>query len=315
LGTLPYAFLSYNALRFDGRSVDEFVTQQEFNDFSTNFTGGLSADDVNALIDARGYLNTDAINALIDGRGYLNTDAVNALIDARGYLNTDAVNALIDARGYLNTDAVNALIDNRNYLNANEVDARIAAAINQVNTRLVTLEGNVANLQNTVNQLQALAVTIQAALADAQNQATLPFVLGTSNQASNGWFQFTDNNGNQYQGVRAAGEMCKASYPNDANAHFCSLSEVQTAMSVGNYNPNINNQETWAFPSWSKNDGGFAGDADFCQSLLYNSADAATGTSVRILTEAQSTRGGLGVRFAFNDNRGCGTQLRVLCCR
>lgn len=294
LGTLPYAFLSYNALRFDGRSVDDFVTQEEFTTFQTTFTGGLSEAQVNALIDARGYLDTDAINALID---------------ARGYLNTDAINALIDARGYLNADAINALIDNRNYLNAAEIDARIAAAVAVVNTRVNTLEGNLTNLTNTVNDLRNRINALEN-----QGQG-LPFILGTSNQASDGWFQFTDNNNVQYQGVRAAGEMCKASYPNDANAHFCSMSEVQTALSVGSFNANINNQETWVFPSWSKNDGGFAGDNDFCQSLLYNSADAATGTSVRVLTEAASTRGGLGVRLAYNDNRGCGTELRVLCCR
>lgn len=80
-------------------------------------------------------------------------------------------------------------------------------------------------------------------------------------------------------------------------------------------NANVNNIETWLYPTYSKNDGGFAGDADFCQSLLYNSGDAATGTSVRILLNSTSTRGATGSRLAYNDARGCGTELKVLCCR
>ena len=170
------------------------------------------------------------------------------------------------------------------------------------------LETAVDTLQVTVNQLQTL-------IQNVQNQAGLPFILGVSNTSDDGWFQFTDANGTNYQGVRAAGESCKASYPNDTNAHYCSMAEVQAALSIGNYNANINGQETWMFPSWVKDNGGFTGDNDFCQTLLYNSGHAATGTSLTILENTASTSGGSGSRISFNDTRACNQSLPVLCCR
>ena len=122
-----------------------------------------TADDVNVLIDARGYLSEGAVDLLIDARNYrneaqiialilanggggggdgggLSPDQVNALIDARGYLNAAAieaviaaggytsenrVNELIDARGYLNAAGINALIDARNYLTADDANGLI----------------------------------------------------------------------------------------------------------------------------------------------------------------------------------------------
>ena len=274
LGTLPYAFLSYNALRFDGRSVDDFVTQEQFTTYTATVVGGLNTDQVNTLIDARGYLNQAAI-----------TNLVNGLIDQRGYI----------------TEA--------------DVEARITEVTNQVNLQINTLQGRVTTLETNLTALQTTVAALQVTVNNVQNQGALPFILGVSAQSDDGWLQFTDSAGVEHQGVRAAGEMCKASYPDDAQAHFCSMGEVQAALSVGNYNANINNEETWIFPSWTKSNGGFEGDADFCQSLLYNSAHAATGTSVAILTAQNSTSGGSGARLVFNDNKSCNQSLAVLCCR
>ena len=274
LGSLPYAFLSYNALRFDGHPVADFVTQEQFNEFTLTVTGGLSADDVNGLIDARGYLNQAAITALVNG-----------------------------------------LIDDRGYLTEAEVNQRITNATNQINTTISELEDRVDGLQTTINTLQGTVNNLQTLVQNSINQAGVPFILGVSNTSDNGWFQFTDGNGVSYQGVRAAGESCKASYPNDANAHYCSMSEIQTALSVGSYNAGINGQETWMYPSWIKSNGGFEGDNDFCQSLLYHSGHAAVGSSLTILTDVASTSGGSGIRLTFNDNKGCDNSLPVLCCR
>lgn len=302
IGSLPYAFMAYNAYRFDGRPASDFVTQEQL----TNVVGaGLSEDDVNALIDARGYLNTAAIEALIDGRSYLNEAAVEALIDNRGYLTEAAIVTLITN-----------ILNGRDYLSSDEIDQRIAAAVavidarvTTVDARVTTVDGDLTQLEQTVTALTARIVALEAQVA--AGVGGLPFILGPSNHSDNGWFEF-----NGHQGLRAAGEACKATYPNDPTAHFCSISEVQSAVSVGNYNEiNINNVEVWLGPSWSKNDGGFVGDADFCQSLLYHSGHAATGTSLTVLTNAGSTSGGAGVRFAFNDAKNCQNSLKVLCCR
>ena len=274
IGSLPYAFLSYNTLRLDGHPASDFVTQQQLTDVTFNVNGGLSTDDVNALIDARGYLNQAAITALVNG--------------------------LIDQRGYI-TEA--------------EVNNRLTTLTNQVNDQITTLQNRVTDLETTVGNLQTTINTIQVQIQNVQAQGTLPFILGVSNTSDNGWFQYTDANGVAHQGVRAAGESCKASYPNDANAHYCSMSEIQTALSVGAYNANIDGQETWMFPSWTKSNGGFEGDNDFCQSLLYHSGHAATGTSLTISTNVASSSGGSGVRLAFNDLKPCDQSLSVLCCR
>ena len=200
---------------------------------------------------------------------------------------------------------MNGLIDQRNYLSADDINALIAASANVINTRVDNLETQITTMQG---QITALQTAVQA----LQNQGSAPFILGPSNTASNGKFEFGGE-----EGVRAAGEMCKATFPNDAKAHYCSLGEIQSALSIGNYPANINNVETWVFPSWiaTNNGNNFEGDNDFCQSLLYNSAHAAQGTALTVLTNAPSTSSGTGIRLAFNHNKSCQTALRVLCCR
>lgn len=298
IGSLPYAFMAYNAYRFDGRPASDFVTQEQL----TEAVGvGLSADDVNDLIDARGYLNTVAIEALIDGRSYLNEEAIEALIDNRGYLTEAAIITLITQ-----------MISDGDYLSAEEIDQRIETAVEVVDARVTEVNGELTQLEQTVTALTERIEALEAQIA--AGVGGLPFILGPSNTTGDGWFRFTANN-QDYQGLRAAGEACKASYPNDSTAHLCSLSEVQSAISVGNYTANVNNVEVWLGPTWSKNNEGFVGDNDFCQSFLYNSAHAADGTTLRILTEANGSGNGVGVRLVFNDERACDANLRVLCCR
>ena len=268
MGTLPYAFLAYNAKKFDGYAVEDFVTETELQTFADNFQGGLSAD----------------------------------------------VNGLIDARGYLNTDAINALINDRNYVNSDEIDQRIATAIGQVNTTVGTLQTQVGNLETQVGQLETNVTNLQTALTDLQNQfnafqaqGNSAFILGVSNTASNGWFQY----GNE-QGVRAAGEMCKDSFPNDASAHFCSLSEVQQALSVGNYDNSINGVNTWIYTTVPRDNDGRK---SYCQSFLYNSGHAASGTSLTIDTARASVSGGNGIQLTYTSDLACTQERKVLCCR
>lgn len=253
IGSMPYATLAGNALKLGGQSVDQFVTETELQTFGDNFQGGLSTDDVNALIDARGYLNTAAINALID---------------------------------------------DRNYINSNEVDRRINAAINAVNTNVANLQTNLTNLQTTVQNLQNQINTLL-------NQGSSAFILGLSATATNGWIQF-----NNEQGVRAAGEMCKSSYPNEAGAHYCSLAEVQEALSINQYDASINGVATWVYSTATP-----GADTNYCQSLLYLSGHAAVGTTMTIDTASNSTSGGNGIRLSYDTTANCANANRVLCCR
>ena len=271
LGSLPYAFLAYNASRLEGRAAADFVTQEEFTIFQNTVVGGLDADDVNALIDARGYLNAGAITALVNG-----------------------------------------LIAQGNYLSAAEINALINTAVATINTRIDGLQTQVTTMQGQVTTMQGQITELQTAIQALQNQGSAPFILGPSSTSSNGKFEFGGE-----QGVRAAGEMCRATFPNDPTAHYCSLGEIQSALSVGNFPANINNVETWVFPSWIaiNNGNNFEGDNDFCQSLLYNSAHAAQGTAMTVLTNANSTSNGTGIRIAFNHNRSCQNALQVMCCR
>ena len=261
LGTIPYAFLSYNAYKLEGLRAADFVTQGDLEVFEQNFQGGLNADDVNTLIDNRGYLNTDAINALID---------------------------------------------NRNYINSNEVDQRITAAINTVNGTIGGLQTQITDLEGDISDLQTALQTLQDQVNGLQNQGNdAPFILGASAQSSNGRLQF-----NNQEGVRAAGEMCKATYPNDTGAHFCSLSEIQEAASIGNYNAAINGVATWVYATSTLNN-----NVNDCQSLLYPSAHVEAGTTVTVNTADGTVDGGVGVRMAYNINASCQVARPVLCCR
>ncbi len=269
LGTLPYAFLAYNAKKLDGYAVEDFVTNNDLQTFADNFQGGLSADDVNGLIDARGYLDTNAINVLIN---------------------------------------------NRNYVNSDEIDQRINNAITQVNTTIGTLQTQVGDLQTRVGNLESDVTDLQTTLTNLQNQfntfqaqGNSAFILGVSNTASNGWFQY-----NNQQGVRAAGEMCKDSFPNDASAHFCSLGEIQQALSVGNYDNSINGVNTWVYTTVPRDEDGRK---SYCQSFLYNSGHAASGTSLTINTAQASVSGGNGIQLTYTNELACTQQRKVLCCR
>ncbi|MAD60960.1 MAG: hypothetical protein CMH49_05535, partial [Myxococcales bacterium] len=174
----------------------------------------------------------------------------------------------------------------------------LAQANTQAHTQLVN---TVADIQNQLN-------TLDGVVDDLPNQlSTAAFVLGVSNTTSNGWFQY-DNK----QGVRAAGEMCKDSFPNDSNAHFCSLSEIQQALSVGNFNNSINNVNTWVYTAVPRDTNGFK---SYCQSFLYNSGHAASGTSLTISTAAASISGGNGIQLTYTSDLACSQQRKILCCR
>ena len=312
---------------------------------------------INELIDDRGYLSADAITAriaeLIDARGYLGVDAITALVnglindrdyttevEVRELATTIATTTVTAAETRLNA-RIDELITRMNALDAEQDQQDLArqqlsdqitalqTAVAQAGQSAATAQTAADNAQTTADNAQTAAGNAQTtANAAAQDAATAlqtaqdalaaagaggaPFILGPSADEGQGKFEFQG-----HQGVRAAGEMCKTSYANHATAHYCSPGEVQAALSVGNYENNINGVETWMFPTWIQHNNGndFEGDNDFCQSLLYNSGHVAQGTSMTILLDTGSTSEGTGIRMAFNNNRACSTALRVLCCR
>jgi hypothetical protein len=91
------------------------------------------------------------------------------------------------------------------------------------------------------------------------------------------------------------------------------MSEIQAALSLGNYDSTINGIETWVFSKWST---GGNGDNDFCHSFLYGSGHIGVkGTSMKIDLDSPGGSNGVGTRVAFFNNKGCGSALKILCCR
>ena len=264
LGSLPYAFLAYNANRLEGRAAADFVSQDDLTAFGETVNTGLSEAEVEGLIDDRGYLDSAAIIALIETR-----------------------------------------IDLRGYLTAAEIDQRISDAVDVVDARIDQLQTTINTQQQTIDGLVARLEALEA-----NNNTNGYYILGPSTITDNGWFQHGGE-----QGVRAAGQACQDTYDTEPTAHFCSLAEVQSALSVGGHGDNLDEVETWMFPTYTKSDGSFVGDADFCQSLLYHSAHAATGVSFKIDMNASSDSGATGVRIQYNEFKACTESLPVLCCR
>lgn len=357
IGSVPYAMYAGDAETLGGESPDVFVTVEELNQelvnrqFVTQVNieevverivqqevierQGLSLEDLERILDERGYLTEEEINALIDARGYLteveiqalidaavvagggglDADAVNALIDARSYvteeqvtqlinqriinleggLDAAAVNALIDARNYLSEDAINALIDARNYVDEADVNALIDARNYVSRDEIEQLID--ARVQQVVQQeLQNVQNQIQQLQQQIQNI-----------QAGGGGAPYIlgrsaqSSTGrftfNGSNGLAAANAMCQATFADEPTAHLCGFDEVQRALATSSYNQNNNfsNVVTWTVAP-ALSAGQFAGSlANTCQNLMYNSGDVARGTTLRAILNYQSNGGGGGL--------------------
>lgn len=147
---------------------------------------------------------------------------------------------------------------------------------------------------------------------------TVPgYILGRSDQTSNGRFTFQGENG-----TSAATEMCKASYPDDPTAHLCNHSEIQNALATDQFDvENLNNinTTTWTLNTGGADQGAFSGSLrNSCWNFTYNSGDAATGTRVVIAIDDVSPGNGGGVAantFNIESGIGCNTNYSVMCCR
>ena len=340
LGSVPYAFLAYDSQRLGGQAADEFVTNLslEERNFLTREEilnliqengggeGGITLDEVEAWLVENGYLTRAQILELIgDGQG-ITIDVLAQYLDDNGYVTFDALAIYLTENGYLTRDEIIALLDG--YV----TDAELAAALDGLVTDdelaaaladfvnaddlaaavdgLVDADDLAAAVDGLVDADEVQAIVDQAvadAVANVQ-QGRRPYILGISNQQSNGRFSF-----NNVHGMEAATEMCRATYANEATAHMCTPAEANWAMSMSAWGdqPNFSNVIVWTNPAGKTAD-------QTCQSLKYNSGDVATGTAMRLTLNHQSNGNGGGVTghlFTLLENRGCGTSYRVLCCR
>ena len=286
LGSQPYAFLSYNALRFDGQPVANFATQADLANVVAT-AAGLTAAEVTTLI-----------NDILLERAYLNQAQVQTLID-------NSIAGLINDVSTLTTRVGN-------------LEAQVGTLQGQVNT----LETTVDNLENTVNTLQQQITNLTTLVNNNTNQINnntnqinnnnnnnnnnvdvSAEILGQSAQTSLGKITF-----NGLSGVRGATEMCKATFNNVATAHLCTREEITKALGQGNY-PALNST-TWIADSTNL--------GQTCQDLLYDSQDVAVGMTITVNTNYTSNGGGgnaTGPVSFVNTNQSCRTDLSVLCCR
>lgn len=338
LGSVPYALLAYDSQRLGGELAEEFVTnltlqqrnyltrEEILNLINENGggEGGIDLDDVATYLEENGYLTRAEILELIgDGQG-ITIEALAAYLEENGYVTFDALAQYLIDNGYLTRDQILALLEG--YVTDDELaaaldgyvtDEELAAALDDLD--FIDAEELAAALDNA-GFLDAAAVDarIDAAVADAVAAAVAaavaqlgnvqtPYILGVS-AATNGRISVNNENG-----VRGAGALCRAAFANDARAHMCSPEEAQAALSAGSYDANsgFNNVATWAAPTFRNFD-------QTCQGLLYNSGDAATGTTQIINLNYQSIGGGgglVGPQLLLIANQACGGAHPILCCR
>ena len=305
--------------------------------------GALTEAQARELIEAYGYLTAAQVAAQITQRladgGYLTSaeiaDLVNTTINERGFITLAQATTIAEQEAdrvkQELTVTINALITRIETLenSADTQDGRLTTLENTQadhEGRIATLEGSQGDQDDRLDDLEDTQTTHGGRITDLETEqadldvritslettgsGSVDYILGPSTREDNGWFEHGGE-----QGVRAAGAACRDTYSSEPTAHYCSLAEVQSALSIGAHGDNLDEVETWMFPTYTKSDQGFLGDADFCQSLLYHSGHAATGVSFKIDMNASSDSGATGVRIQYNEFKSCNDELPVLCCR
>ncbi len=338
------------AAALDGYATEQWVRDQGYTDqdwvrgYVGEQLGGLeypSEDWVRTYVGEQGYVRADALEA------YATEEWVMGYVGEQGYLRADALNGYateqwVRDQGYLTGAALNGYateqwVRDQGYVTDAALDARGYATVAYVDT----LRADVSRTYVTNAALDARGFITAAALADYATTAGVEaadaaldaritaieealgrlggaFLLGRSNQTSNGRFSF-----NGQTGMRAANEMCRSTYPNEPTAHFCSPDEVFRAVSTGAMTANArvaaDSLWTWTVSHESdtnnRNNNSLHGN---CQNLMYNSGDASDGTRIMIDFDYRSAGNGGGITgdvVRLGRNVGCGTTSPVLCCR
>jgi len=144
--------------------------------------------------------------------------------------------------------------------------------------------------------------------AGPAGSTSLGYILGVSNQVSQGRFIF-----NGLGGVEAATEMCRQSYPNETTAHLCTQHEIQNSLSMNNYrgdgrvaneSANFDQSSTWTISPHSAS----------CSSLTNNSSSVGSRVSILLNAQIQNTTI-TSHTWRTSDNTSCSQNYPVLCCR
>lgn len=321
VGSVPYALNARDSYYFRGYGPDYFVSQDELNVALQNVEPG--------EVDLDGYVTEDELAAALAGLGdtYVTVEQLENYLtaeDIENFLTVEDFEA--NLANYVTRDELNVLLEN--YVTADELAAAIADFITEAdlatyleNNNYLTENDLAAYLENNnfvqdadldalIARIDALEAQV-AGLADA-GQA---YILGRSQQTSNG--RFTFNNAN---GIQAAHAMCQATFANEPTAHLCTPDEIVRAVSAGRWNaaaaPAFDGVRTWTMAQ------AFGGNPqalrNTCQSFMYGSADVSVGSTAEVDLDYTSdgNNGGLtapAVKITQGIN--CGQAHPVLCCR
>ncbi len=302
LGAVPYALLAYDSERLGGVLSEEFVTNltlQERNYLTreqilelinqNGGAGGIDLDDVAQYLVDNFYLTQAQILELIgDGQG-ITIEALALYLEENGYVTFDALAQYLVDNDYLTREQILALLDG--YVTEAELNARGFLD-----------EDAVAQVVD-----DAVAAAVADAVENLQGRRR-PYILGVTNAETNGRV-----NVGGHTGLAGAAELCRQTYANEATVHMCTPDEINIALSMAGYSdePNFDDVVVWAVPTHRRPD-------QTCQSLLYNSGDAATGTAMRVDLNYQSVGNGgnlVGPLLTIIEDQGCGNNRAILCCR
>lgn len=159
-------------------------------------------------------------------------------------------------------------------------------------------------------------LTEQEIIQLVQQYAWKPYVLGLSTVSQNGSWDYAGQ-----EGLRAATAACRERYPDEPTAHMCMVPEARMAMAQESYAAGLNGTEGWAIADDLSPPGGnrLANTlGNNCQDLLYETGDAAVGTTMRIYENYASTgndAGNLGSAVVLRRNVACSQSFPVYCCR
>ncbi|MCA9541417.1 MAG: hypothetical protein KC620_21105, partial [Myxococcales bacterium] len=278
VGAVPYSIWARDAYYLRGYAPDEFVTEVELTNH--NFVsreqvvelvgegGGLTQDDLDAAVD--GLASQDWVRQWVADQGFATEQWVREWVAEQAFATEEWVRQWVADQGYATQDwvrewvadqgfATEQWVRDQGYLTAADLDGY--ATEQWVRDQGYLTEADVANfidgdelaayLQNNsfvqagdLNALRDRIDALEAQLAAVAGGGAA-YLLGRSAQTSSGRFSF----GN-FNGIRAANEMCRASYGNEPTAHFCSADEVMRAVSTGSWSADgaaaMDNTATWA---------------------------------------------------------------------
>jgi len=315
IGSVPYALYTNEARYLRGYGPDDFVSVDDLEGLGYVTEAEVTVLIGDAIVNIDAGLDEAAVRAIVDqaiadvnDNGGVDAAAVRAIVDAvlaeQDYLTAE------DLEGYITADQLDA----RGYITAAALEP--FATDQDLNDAVDVLDNDInaarAALQADIDDLSAQVAALAAAV---QNQGA--FILGRSQQTSNGKFAFNGQNG-----MQAANAMCQASFAAEPTAHFCSPDEVVRAVAASGFDADnaaaFNNVTTWTVAQATNGDRGNASLHSTCQNLLYDSGDVASGTTLAVQIGYTSNGGGgnaTGNVVQIAQEVGCGGNHPVLCCR